>query len=137
MVIKSLRAFIKELEKRGDLFRIEEEIDPKYEISGVLKILDEKDGPAVIFENPKGYNIPVAGNLMGNRKRLAMAFGVEEKDLIKEYLQRKENPMPPKVISEGPVKEIVIKDNIDIPGLFPVVTYSEKDSNPYIASGVL
>ena len=119
MVIKSLRAFIKELEKRGDLFRIEEEIDPKYEISGVLKILDEKDGPAVIFANPKGYNIPVAGNVMGNRKRLAMAFGVEEKDLIKEYLQRKENPIPPKVISEGPVKEIVIKDNIDIPGLFP------------------
>jgi 2,5-furandicarboxylate decarboxylase 1 len=66
-----------------------------------------------------------------------MAFGVEEKDLIKEYLQRKENPIPPKVIPEGPVKEIVVEDNIDIPGSFPVVTYSEKDSNPYITSGVV
>ena len=134
---KSLRAFIAQLERKRELIRITEEIDPKYEISGVLKILDKEEGPAVIFEKPKGYTIPVVGNLMSTRKRLAMALGVDEKDLIEEYLRRKENLIPPKVVLEGPVKEVVIKEKIDIPGFFPVVTYSEKDSNPYITTGVV
>lgn len=103
----------------------------------MLKILDKEEGPAVIFEKPKGYTIPVVGNLMSTRKRLAMALGVDEKDLIEEYLRRKENLIPPKVVLEGPVKEVVIKEKIDIPGFFPVVTYSEKDSNPYITTGVV
>lgn len=134
---KSLRAFISQLERKGELIRISEEVDPRFEISGVLKMLDEKKGPAVIMEKPKGYTMPVVGNLMGTRKRLAMAFGVDEQDIIEEYLRRKENLISPKVVLEGPVKEVVIKEEIDILGFFPVVTYSEKDSNPYITTGVV
>ena len=95
MAIKDIRTFIKVLEKKGELLQIEEELDPKYEISGVLKALDEKKGPAVLFKKPKGYAIPVVGNLMGTRKRLAMAMGIDEKELITEYLRRKNNPIPP------------------------------------------
>lgn len=134
--MKDIRAFIKALDKKGNLLQLEDEIDPKYEISGVLKILDEKKGPAVLFKKPKGYSIPVVGNLIGTRKRLAMALGINEEDLIKEYLQRKKNPISPKMISEGPVKEVVLKEKIDISALFPVVTYSEKDTNPYLTAGV-
>ena len=137
MAIKDIRTFIRALEEKGELLQIEEELDPKYEISGVLKALDEKKGPAVLFKRPKGYTIPVVGNIMGTRNRLAMAMGIDEKELITEYLRRRNNPIPPKVVSAGPVKEVVLKENIDIPELFPVVTYSEKDSNPYLTTGVV
>lgn len=137
MAIKDIRTFIGELETRGDLLQIKEEIDPKYEISGVLKALDEKKGPAVLFRKPKGYTIPVVGNIMGSRARLAMALGIDEKDLIEEYLRRKNSPIPPKEVSEGPVKEVILKEDIDIPGMLPVVTYSKKDTNPYLTTGVV
>jgi 2,5-furandicarboxylate decarboxylase 1 len=137
MAIKDIRTFIGELEKRGELLQIKEELDPKYEISGVLKALDEQKGPAVLFQKPKGYTMPVVGNIMGTRSRLAMAMGVDEHELIAEYLRKKNNPIPPKVISDAAVKDVVLKENIDIPGLFPVVTYNEKDSNPYLTAGVV
>jgi len=137
VAIKDIRAFLKTLQDRGELLQVEEELDPKFEISGVLKALDEKKGPAVLFKKPKGYTMPVVGNIMGTRNRLAMALGIDEKELITEYLRRKGKPIAPKVVSKGPVKEVVLKENIDIPKLLPVVTYSEKDSNPYLTTGVV
>jgi len=134
---KSFRAFIEQLKTKGDVLRITHEIDPVFEISGMLKILDERGGPAVIFEAPKGYSVRAAGNVMGRRERIAMAMGIQESELIEEYLHRKEHPIPAKLVSGGPVKEIVLRGDIDILGSFPVVTYSEKDSNPYITAGVV
>lgn len=134
---RSLRTFIEQLERKGDLLRITEEVDPMFEISGVLKILDEQAGPAVMFDRPKGYSVRAVGNLIGKRERLALAMGIQEKELIEEYLRRKEHPVPAKLVTEGPVKETVVKKDVDILNSFPVATYSEKDANPYITAGVV
>ncbi|MDJ0828532.1 MAG: UbiD family decarboxylase [Desulfobacterales bacterium] len=134
---RSLRAFMEQLANKGELIQIEEEVDPKFEIPGVLRILDEQGGPAAVFDSPKGYSVKAVGNILGKRNRLAMAMDIEDKELIEEYLRRKKHPIPSKLVSDGPVKEVVIKHDIDILRFFPVATYSEKDSNPYLTSGVV
>ena len=85
------RTFIHRLEEMGptELLHVKEEIDPLHEITAFMTEL-EKQGtaPAVIFERVKGYSTPVATNLSGSRKRLAMALGVPEKELWAEYSRR-------------------------------------------------
>jgi len=65
MPYKDLRNFLDVLEQKGDLVRIKTEVDPGFEITEILERLLAKGGPAVIFENVKGYSIPVVANLYG------------------------------------------------------------------------
>jgi 2,5-furandicarboxylate decarboxylase 1 len=66
-----------------------------------------------------------------------MALGIDERDLIEEYLRRRDSLLPFRVTDDGPVKEVVIKEGIDIRKILPVPVHHEKDVNPYITSGVL
>lgn len=72
-----LREFIDYLEKNNDLVRVKREVDPDLEINAILDRLARTDGPAVLFENVKGSDIPLFGNAFGSYKRLSRAFGCE------------------------------------------------------------
>ena len=58
-----MRSFMEFLEERKDLVRIKKEVDPKYEISAVLRKMGKRDMPAALFERVKDRNISVVGNL--------------------------------------------------------------------------
>lgn len=73
-----LRQFINHLEKRGDLVRVTEQVDPDLEINAILDRLARTGGPAVLFENVKGSSIPLLGNVFGTWRRLSRAFGAED-----------------------------------------------------------
>ncbi len=73
-----LREFIAHLEARGDLVRVTEEVDPELEINEILDRLARKDGPAVLFENVKGSQLPVLGNAFGAWRRVSWAFASED-----------------------------------------------------------
>ena len=62
---KDLRDFIAFLEERGELKRISAEIDPVLEMTEICDRTLKAGGPALLFENPKGFDIPVLGNLFG------------------------------------------------------------------------
>ena len=66
-----LREFIRELEKRGDLVRITAEVDPHLEMTEIADRTLRGGGPALLFENPKGADIPVLANLFGAERRVA------------------------------------------------------------------
>jgi 4-hydroxy-3-polyprenylbenzoate decarboxylase len=63
MAYKNLRDFIKDLEKSKKLLRIKTPVDPKFEITEICHRTLKGEGPALLFENPKGFNIPVLSNL--------------------------------------------------------------------------
>ncbi|MEK0325241.1 MAG: UbiD family decarboxylase, partial [Nitrosopumilus sp.] len=105
-----LRDFISTLEEVKDIVRIKESLSTKYEISAVVDVIDKKSGQAVIFENVEGYNTPVIGNLLSKHRRAALAMGVEEKRLVQEYLKRVHTTVKPRIVSDGPVKEIIIEE---------------------------
>ena len=78
MAYKNLRDFLELLESRGELKRITQEIDPYLEITEISDRTLRAGGPALLFENPKGYNIPVLCNLFGTAKRVALGMGRED-----------------------------------------------------------
>ena len=70
-----LRGFIAELEARGELKRITQEVDPNLEMTEIADRTLRAKGPALLFENPKGHSVPVLANLFGTEERVALGMG--------------------------------------------------------------
>ena len=63
------------LEKEGQLKRIKTKVSAELEIAEILRrVMYENNGPAVLFENVEGYDIPVLGNAFGSLRRLKLAL---------------------------------------------------------------
>jgi 2,5-furandicarboxylate decarboxylase 1 len=132
-----MRDFIETLRKAGELLRLRAPLAPKHEISAVLHEVGGRDAPAILFENVKGYTLPVVGNLFGTKRRIALALGLHENRMPEEALSRLRHRLAPRPISEKDEgKRILWKDGIDLLSLIPVLTYYAKDSGPYITSGI-
>lgn len=127
-----LRSFIKELESRGELIRVGDDLSPRFEIPAVLKTLD--GGPAVLFERVKGFDTAVLGGACGTRNRICLALGIEPEAFYQRLLHAVEYPTPVEVVDEGPVKEVVEEPRLS---RIPVLTHFERDPGPYITSGIL
>jgi 4-hydroxy-3-polyprenylbenzoate decarboxylase len=113
MKYKDLRDFITQLEKIGQLKRITQEIDPVLEMTEICDRTLKQGGPALLFENPKGYNIPVLANLFGTPDRVAMGMGAESVTALRgvgELLSQLKEPEPPKGMKDAIDKIPVFKN---------------------------
>ena len=72
--IDDLRSYIAALEAHGQLHRVKTEVDWKYELCHVSKVNEEQKGPALLYENVKGYDIPVFTSAFTTPQRLAIAL---------------------------------------------------------------
>ena len=131
-----LSEFIARLDKAGDLVRIRQRLSTKYEISAVLDLVDKTTGQAVLFERVRGHRTPVVGNLLSRRRRLALALGVEEGELLKAYSKRVKRRVKPRPVSDGPVMQRVVERNVNILKEMPVLTHRQGDASPYFTSAV-
>ena len=79
----SLRDYINELERTGELVRIKTRVDTRFEIAEITDRMakSEGGGKALLFENT-GTEFPVVTNMMGSKRRIAMALGVESLEEI-------------------------------------------------------
>ncbi|MEH6591189.1 MAG: 4-hydroxy-3-polyprenylbenzoate decarboxylase [Halioglobus sp.] len=117
MKYKDLREFIAFLEQRGELIRIKAEVDPNLEMTEICDRTLRAGGPALLFENPKGYNTPVLANLFGTQKRVALGMGAEEVSSLREigeilaYLRQ---PDPPKGLRDAWSKAPVLKQVLNM-----------------------
>lgn len=160
MKYKDLRDFIVQLEKVGELKRLTAEIDPNLEMTEICDRVLKTAGPAILFENPKGYRIPVLGNLFGTPERVALGMGQDSVQALREvgkllaYLKEPDPPkglkdawrklpvlkqvlhMAPKVVSSAPCQEIVWEgENVDLNQL-PIQTCWPGDIGPLITWGL-
>lgn len=98
MKYADLRDFIAELEKRGDLVRIKAEVDPKLEMTEIADRTLRAGGPALLFENPKGFDTPVLANLFGTEQRVALGMGAQDLKALRDigevlaYLRQPDAP---------------------------------------------
>jgi len=76
--IEDIPEFIRELEKEGELKRIKTEVDSDLEIAEILRRGMYSNGPAMLFENVKNYDMPVLGNAFGSMKRLEIGLGMTD-----------------------------------------------------------
>ena len=94
-----LREFITLLEERGQLVRIQHQVDPFLEMTEISDRTLRAKGPALLFENPKGYSTPVLCNLFGTPERVALGMGQEDVGSLRdvgELLAFLKEPEPPK-----------------------------------------
>jgi len=136
-----LRGFLSQLEAEApdQIVRVTREVDPHFEVTGLLaKLEKERKFPVVIFEKVKGSTLPVVTNVHADPRRLFRAIGLKDAsitDFIREYGAREHRLVEPVMVSEGPVQEIVITGkDIDVTRL-PILTYHEKDAGRYITAG--
>lgn len=136
---KDLRSYIKYLEDNlpGELVRVKKPVDPSWEVSAFVCRLQAEDRyPAVLFENVQGCEMPILTNLFASRQRLAAALGTTPDRLLSEYMKREDQALKTRLVSSGPVKEVVkVGAEADLRTL-PIVTHGAKDGGPYITPGV-
>lgn len=130
-----LRSTLDRLNGMGKLLVCETRVDSKYELGGVLKHFDNKR--PILFKNIKGSNVKVASGLYGDRETLYNLLGMTHKDRIFRFMDAIANPKPYNIVNNGPIKENIIKRNIDLPRMFPIPTLQEKDSSSFITAGMM
>ena len=132
-----IRDFVENLRDQGELLTLSTPLDPKFEISTILSELGKKEGPAILFENVRGHKLRVIGNLLGTKKRLAMALGVDQQNFFENALLKLEKRIPPILAKDQSPREVITgKGKVDLLKLLPVLTHYTKDSGPYITSGI-
>ncbi len=88
MAYNDLQDFINVLEKAGELKRITVEVDSELEITEITDRVSKQYGPALLFENVKGSEMPVLINAYGTKKRMAMSLGVQDlNDISAEIIE--------------------------------------------------
>ncbi|MGF1738071.1 4-hydroxy-3-polyprenylbenzoate decarboxylase [Photobacterium satsumensis] len=118
MKFKDLREFIDYLEQQGELKRISQPVDPDQEITEICDRTLRAGGPALLFENPVGYDVPVLANLFGTPGRVAMGMGrtdVRELREVGKLLAYLKEPEPPKGFREVLDKLPVFKQVLNMP----------------------
>ena len=118
MQYQDLREFIAELEKQGELIRIQTQVDANLEITEICRRTLDKQGPALLFENVKGSNMPVLANLFGTTRRVAMAMGQEDLAALRKLgklLAELKQPEPPKGLKDAIKKLPVLKQVLNMP----------------------
>ena len=133
---RNFRGFLRELESEQELIRVKDELSSQFEVSAAIKFLKKKYNKAILFEKIKGYNSPVVTNLLGSKKRLAMALGAKEDGVEEAYLRRKADFIKPKIVEGGLTDEVFIEKDIDILNTIPVLTHHTKDAGPYFTSSI-
>ena len=160
MKYTDLRDYIAQLEKQGELKRISYPINPHLEMTEIADRVLRQGGPALLFENPIGYNMPVLCNLFGTPKRVAMGMGRDDISALREvghllaFLREPEPPkgirdffselpkykqvlnMPVKQRSSAPCQEIIIQnDDVDLTQI-PIMHCWPDDVAPLITWGL-
>lgn len=104
MKYRDLREFIAGLEASGELVRVTQAVDPVLEITEICDRTLRAGGPAILFENPVGSDIPLLGNLFGTPKRVALGMGEESVEALREVgklLAFLKEPDPPKGLKDA------------------------------------
>ncbi len=117
MQYQDLRDFIRQLESRGELKRIQLAVDPNLEITEICDRTLRAGGPALLFENVKGSRYPLLGNLFGTPQRVAMGMGEENVEALREVgrlLAFLKEPDPPKGVKDAWQKLPIFRKVLDM-----------------------
>src|ERR1017187_2989342 len=152
MAYQDLREFMRALEKNHELVRIPFEVDPRLEITEFADRAVKQGGPALLFERPTGFQVPVLVNAFASMRKMEIALEVnsveEVADRIVEFLEMrmpegiigKLKMLPklaemgaffPKIVSRGPCQEVVRTDGFSLFD-YPVLQCWPEDGGRFI-----
>src|SRR4051812_30912454 len=151
--MRDLREWIALLEREGELVRVSAEVDPDLEVTEIVDRTVKAGGPALLFERPKGSQLPLLINQFGTERRMCLAFGVDRLDDVGQKLADVLEMQPPeglrekvagllklkeiagsrpKEIRSGPCQEVILTgDEVNL-DLLPIQTCWPGDAAPFI-----
>jgi len=157
MGYRNLQEFITRLEQAGELVRIKEPVSPYLTITEITDRVSKAGGPALLFENVPGYDMPVLMNAFGSMRRMCLALEVESLDDIAtdllSFMEAEANTlmkklklipklarlgrMFPKEVSKAPCQEVILRgEDADLTKI-PVLTCWPEDGGPFITLPVV
>ena len=125
-----LRSYLSTIKKNGELKTIKKQVSTKYEIAGITAKVD--GSYAVLFENIKESDFKLVSNLVGTRRRFALAVRSSEAKIHENVIKSIKNAKKPSIISTGKFMENKSRDL----SILPIVTHFEKESGPFITSSI-
>src|SRR4029077_2760639 len=152
MAYQDLREFIRALEQNGELKRIPFEVDPILEITEFADRAVKQGGPALLFEKPKGYNVPVLINAFASMRRMELALEVGSvEEVARRIVEFLEMRMPegllgkikmlpklaemgaffPKIVAKGPCHDVVRTEGFSLLD-YPVLQCWPEDAGRFI-----
>ena len=131
---QSLRGFLSRLDERGELRRVDAPISPIFEISAALSLSDGE--AARCFEQVTGHSMPVVGNVLTSRDRIALGLGTDRRSLHGRIIRSLRSGIKPELVAHGPVQDRIVQKP-DLGALLPVPHWFEKEGGPYITAGVI
>ena len=155
VAIEDIHELIEILEKKGELKKVKTQVDTDLEIAEILRRTMYDNGPAILFENIKDYDIPILGNTFGSIKRLQIALETDDfteigqriadmtKMEIPSGIFNKIRKLPelskmsesfPKLEKSGPVTEII--NETPTFDKIPIVKSWPKDAGRFITFGL-
>ena len=156
MAIEDIHDFIKELENNNEIKKISTEVDSDLEIAEIMRRHMYSNGPALLFENVKGFKIPILANAFGSMKRLEIGLEMTDfteigqrivdmtkMEIPKGFLKKikklpelsKMSESFPKLENSGPVTEIT-SDSASFEDL-PILKSWPKDAGRFITLGLV
>jgi len=127
----TLRGFIEQLQKTGELTKITKPVSVEYEMAGIIAANGEKP---VMFENVVESKVPVVAGLVSSKELICRSMGITKEQLLPKLLEAIEHPVAPKMVEKAPCQEVVETD-VDLTKL-PIMHYTDKDGGKYVASAV-
>ena len=129
------RASLDRMVQAGRLKSYAAKVDPHLEVAGIMKKLD--GGPAILFSQVDGYQVPVVGNLISCQANCEAAFGVDFR-VLREFVARAMgDPKPPVLVERAPAQEEVHTNGFDIGQMFPVLQHTAGDNGRFITAGIV
>jgi 2,5-furandicarboxylate decarboxylase 1 len=137
---QDLRSFLDDVRRSrpSEVQIVSREVDPAYEITAIVVKLEQeaKRRPVLVFEKVKGSPFPVLTNVHASRSRLAIAMRARPEDMLRTYLAAMERPLPPRLVSTGSVKDVIITgDRINLYEL-PQIVHHEGDAGAYLTAAI-
>ncbi len=134
---KDMREYLHLLEENGLLHRITAPVDPHLELGAVAARSLERKGPALWFENVKGYEgMPFVTNIISTTEQLAVTFNTEpdEERIQERVVEGMDNRIPSVTLPTGPCKDVIIgADDVDI-DMIPTPFWHEHDGGRYLGT---
>lgn len=137
----AFRSALARLDRAGRLLKVQQAVDPDYELAGIMKRYDGDLG--LLFEQVKGHQIPVVGNVLASRENCETALGLDFRG-IRDCMQRAvSQPLAPARHAGGtnppPCHQVVYTDatGLDLGALLPILRHAPDDSGAFITAGVV
>jgi UbiD family decarboxylase len=136
MVFESLRDFVTELDRCGQLHRIPARVEKDWEVGAICRENFDREGPALLFQRVENHRTPLLVGTLATRERYALALGIPPtvEAVSEKWRKAYAHPIKPEVVAKAPCKEVVLSEVDLYADPFPIPKWHALDAGPELGT---